>query len=688
MNMQSVYCALKSIFLKSKSISQTGLIKTGTFMNRPVVLVCLIFCFWFSCEHTDDQQLFNNLHDLEWARVPDTTAYHPFHFSRNPELRAELCLSLGKVQSPDLFPILADLTHDPDSRVVRNAIFALGQMRDDQSVNLLITLFSDPHFTALKTQIISALGKSENNNAYDFMIGAVNTVEDSILAELIRSVAYLTKDETRKRSGMVVNRFLTSPLPAVRKAAVYYYARHADPFVLAPLIRCDLGDDTLAVKYRYRAIERSFSLGEKVLPDSSLMDSLSQEIKSALKQGSLSWRTRLYQIGILGIFRDSIATELIAKQLQDTIPHIRLKAIQTLGQKNDENAHMILLAYYNDASWAEKGNIILAMSRYDKNLAYRLIQQNLDQGTLYFKKLLLQSLARIRDYASIAQLRQFLIVPNIPLQQTAFTELNALDRISYKDVLPLLESRDLALVWLAADWIGSHPDKGLLSDLTNVYNRMHENVDYEPMLAILSAISAMKDRRAIPFLQTALEKTGREDIKDEIVKILTALDVKLKSLPQTNDSLFIPPEIVDAKTQVEILIETDKGDITLRLRPDMAPLTVSNFIYLINRRFYHNMLVHRVVSDFVIQSGDPRGDGWGGPGYSIPCEYNMLHFERGTIGMATAGKDTGGSQFFICHSEQPHLDRRYTAFGQVIQGMDVVDQIEVDDQIIQISRIK
>lgn len=657
-------------------------------MNRPVIIICLILLFSLACEHADDQQLFKNLHELEWARVSDTAAYRPFHFSGNPGLRAELCLSIGKVQAPELYPILADMTHDPDSRVVRNAIFALGQMHDDQSTNLLITLFRDPQFVHSKGQIIAALGKSENNNAYEFMISLVNTAEDSLLAESIRSIAYLTKDETRKRSGMVINHFLTSSQPAVRKAAVYYFTRHADPFVLTPLIRCDVGNDTLAVKYRYRAIERSLSLGEKVFPDTSLMDSLSQQIKSALRQKSASWRIRLYQIGLLGIFRDSLATELIAGQLQDTIPHIRLKAIQTLGQKNDENAHKILLTYYNDANWAEKGNIILAISRYDKNLAYRLIQQNLDQGTIYFKKLLLQSLARIRDYASLAQLRQFLIVPNIPLQQTAFTELDALNRISYKDAHPLLESGDLALVWLASDWIGNHPDKGQLGDLTSVYNTMHENVDYEAMLAILSAISSMKDRRAIPFLRSALEKTHREDIKDEIVKILTAFDVKLESLPQTEDSLFIPPHIVDRNMPVEVLIETEKGDITLQLRPDMAPLTVSNFLYLTDRQFYHNMLVHRVVSDFVIQSGDPRGDGWGGPGYSIPCEYNMMHFERGTIGMATAGKDTGGSQFFICHSEQPHLDRRYTAFGKVIQGMDVVDQLEIDDQIIQISRIK
>ena len=85
----------------------------------------------------------------------------------------------------------------------------------------------------------------------------------------------------------------------------------------------------------------------------------------------------------------------------------------------------------------------------------------------------------------------------------------------------------------------------------------------------------------------------------------------------------------------------------------------------------------------MVQAGDPRGDGWGGPGYSIPCEYNDLFYERGMVGMAHAGKDTGGSQFFITHTPQPHLNGRHTAFGKVVAGLDVIDRIEIYDQIYQ-----
>jgi len=110
-----------------------------------------------------------------------------------------------------------------------------------------------------------------------------------------------------------------------------------------------------------------------------------------------------------------------------------------------------------------------------------------------------------------------------------------------------------------------------------------------------------------------------------------------------------------------------------------APLTVSNFIDLARRGFFNGIPIHRVVPDFVVQDGDPRGDGEGGPGYTIRDEINERPYLRGTVGMALDWRDTGGSQFFITHSPQPHLDAKYTVFGSVVNGMDVVDQIQPFD---------
>ncbi|WP_340820194.1 peptidylprolyl isomerase [Methanolobus sp. WCC4] len=129
------------------------------------------------------------------------------------------------------------------------------------------------------------------------------------------------------------------------------------------------------------------------------------------------------------------------------------------------------------------------------------------------------------------------------------------------------------------------------------------------------------------------------------------------------------------------IIETDKGTITLELFEKDAPKTVANFEKLIKEGFYDGLTFHRVIPNFVIQGGCPRGDGTGGPGYSIKCETkgNPRKHGTGALSMAHAGKNTGGSQFFITHSPQPHLDGVHTVFGQVIEGQDVVNKIKPKD---------
>jgi peptidyl-prolyl cis-trans isomerase B (cyclophilin B) len=127
------------------------------------------------------------------------------------------------------------------------------------------------------------------------------------------------------------------------------------------------------------------------------------------------------------------------------------------------------------------------------------------------------------------------------------------------------------------------------------------------------------------------------------------------------------------------VIETDKGNIELVLFDKEAPNTVKNFEKLAGAGFYNGLKFHRVIPDFVIQGGCPRGDGTGGPGYTIKCEINPQKHGTGALSMAHAGKDTGGSQFFITHSPQPHLDGKHTVFGKVEKGMDVVNKIKPGD---------
>ena len=137
-----------------------------------------------------------------------------------------------------------------------------------------------------------------------------------------------------------------------------------------------------------------------------------------------------------------------------------------------------------------------------------------------------------------------------------------------------------------------------------------------------------------------------------------------------------------------VLVRTTRGDIVLRLLVEEAPGSVANFVNLINAKYFDGLYYHRVVPNFVIQTGCSRGDGFGSEDYSIRSEFSQRRYKTGSVGMASAGKDTEGTQWFITHSPTPHLDGRYTIFAEVEQGMGIVDQIEVGDQNTSVTLIK
>lgn len=145
-----------------------------------------------------------------------------------------------------------------------------------------------------------------------------------------------------------------------------------------------------------------------------------------------------------------------------------------------------------------------------------------------------------------------------------------------------------------------------------------------------------------------------------------------------------PPAMeIDPNKNYRATIETDKGNIVVELYPQYAPKTVNNFVFLARQGFYDGVSFHRVISNFVIQGGDPTGTGSGGPGYRFEDEFkgNPLKHEAGSLSMANAGANTNGSQFFIAHAPQPHLDGRHTVFGKVIEGMPIVFAIRQGDKM-------
>ena len=164
-------------------------------------------------------------------------------------------------------------------------------------------------------------------------------------------------------------------------------------------------------------------------------------------------------------------------------------------------------------------------------------------------------------------------------------------------------------------------------------------------------------------------------------RLQPASSATLPPLAPPRPAAHAPRPLPAGRGRPTVTVSTTRGEFTVALWPDVAPATVDSFRELARSDYYDDTEIHRVVPNFVVQAGDPTGTGLGDPGYALRCELSPRQYARGTVGMALSGKDTGGSQFFVALSRQPHLDAHYTAFGEVTDGMDVVDLLEEGDAI-------
>lgn len=249
--------------------------------------------------------------------------------------------------------------------------------------------------------------------------------------------------------------------------------------------------------------------------------------------------------------------------------------------------------------------------------------------------------------------------------------------------------------------------KALLSDMAendaqlSILDALYKLDKKESVGTLLSALSAtdylvrkkafelLADKELqsdFPGIATSLEN-ARKASKDQVLPFDPKSGTKLGQVLNTDADYR--RALARKNGSVKAVLRSEKGTFTINLYPEDAPLTVDNFIKLARSKYFDGLEVHRVVPNFVMQDGDPRGDGNGGPGWSIRCEVNMLPYYRGAVGMALSGKDTGGSQWFVTHSPQPHLDGGYTVFGYVNEtDMKVVDSIVRGDKILSVKIVE
>ncbi|MFL6216208.1 MAG: peptidylprolyl isomerase [Blastocatellia bacterium] len=265
-------------------------------------------------------------------------------------------------------------------------------------------------------------------------------------------------------------------------------------------------------------------------------------------------------------------------------------------------------------------------------------------------------------------------------------------------LLEQLKADDVVVRATSAELLGELGDSSdkVTSALEAAYKAARKDVMNDARVAVLEAAEKLKH----PInLQVLAEETRDEDyvVRRKAYELLAqskfdvaSQKVMIGKVNTGHDRKYWQrmAQLTESRTNPVAVIHTKKGDIRIELYVRDAPMTVDNFIQLARKGFYDGLEFVRVVPNFVIQGGDPRGDQNGGPGYQIRDEINLRRYETGTVGMALSGRDTGSSQFFITHAPQPHLDGGYTVFGQVVEGMDVVNRIARGDKMERIEIIE
>lgn len=243
-----------------------------------------------------------------------------------------------------------------------------------------------------------------------------------------------------------------------------------------------------------------------------------------------------------------------------------------------------------------------------------------------------------------------------------------------------LVSSDHVLAAAAAAAAAKLGDKTAIPQIRALAQKAVTQVDVAPVIA--DALATLDAKEAIVDLELWLGSSNAT-IRNAAAEALTKLKgqpVVASRVERPIDTVKPPPLPKDPA----LVFTTEKGEFEVKLFAQDAPYTATSMYTLAKKGFFRGLTFHRVVPDFVVQGGDPRGDGEGGPGYTIRCEVNHRPYGRGVVGMALSGKDTGGSQFFVTAAPQPHLDGRYTAFGEVVSGQEVVDSLLEGDKIVEV----
>ena len=391
-------------------------------------------------------------------------------------------------------------------------------------------------------------------------------------------------------------------------------------------------------------------------------------------------------IRAIGAIGDAAAAPVLTRIVADgeAGQTLRVEAMAALGAVARADSVDLMLDLLSDGSPAIRGAAMRALARLDADTFVATLSGLDPDRDWTVRTSQAAALASLPGGQGVARLMVMLgdrdqrVIPAV-LAGLVTAKAPGVDRI----LLERLKNDDFVIRAAAANGLAEMKLPAAVPALIEAHRATNGDSTYVARAAMLVALNRLDPMAARSLLEEALKdrdwavRVRAAALLREQGYAAAAVDASMRPAPPgrrmeepERQALIAPPFSPHA------YIETDRGTIEIELAILDAPLTVANFIALARQDFFNGVAIHRVVADFVVQDGDPRGDGEGGPGYTIRDEINERPYLRGTVGMALDWEDTGGSQFFITHSPQPHLDGRYTVFGHVVDGMAVVDQIQ------------
>jgi cyclophilin family peptidyl-prolyl cis-trans isomerase/HEAT repeat protein len=643
-----------------------------------------------------------HLENARLLRDPASAAQPPPDLIRlltdsEARIRRRSALAVGRVGLREGTAPVAALLSDGDPEVRQMAAFALGLIGDTSARDGLVMALADQS-VLVRGSAAEALGLIGDPAA----AGAIGRMVAAIVQSGALTPVPLEEDEARRDT-----------LPAAFRLGVFALVRLKAYDALAAAVLDPSGQPLVRWWPAAYALQRIDDA--RALPALTVLARESQPYTRAFAIRGLGRpmnraavpvllqaaagqdrMAALEAIRALGRIGDPAAAPVLLKLVQapKADPVLRVDAVAALGGVGGAGTFDALVDLLGDKDPLVRGAVLRSLAAIDRE-GFLFTLSALDPDPHWSVRAALASvLGTLPPDSGLPRLRAMLADADqrvIPSVVAALAKVHAPD---LADVLiARLKADDAAVRAAAATALVDLKPPAAAGPLADAYHLGLRDSEYGARWAALTAL-AQYGAEAAPVLPVLNEALADKDwaVRVQAASLLkqydsaSDADLRIRPAPGNNDSSAVAASdeaerLANPDVSPQVYIDTDRGTIQIELAVLDAPVAAENFLTLARKGFFNGLTFHRVVANFMIQGGDPRGDGEGGPGYTMRDELSERAYLRGTVGMALDGRDTGGSQFFITELPQPQLDARYTAFGRVVMGMDVVDQIQQWDVI-------